>query len=224
MKNISDRLSKVMDHCGDLQLYYDYNDKSFSIPYYFHGKQGYYLSFDPWNGCELRCTYDYELVEIYKNSIKIEKELWHKYRRTYHWENCRLHRKELREFLNKFGPISSPKSRKWQDSRIQYDRNSHLTKNICDNLSPFLKGGEREGKVPIIHIPNVRIYAILNKKKGGGFESMDYCPFCGAKFSRRLDEELTKVLQIEYDLKSWKDYKKAPAEFHSDEWWKKRGL
>jgi Zn-finger nucleic acid-binding protein len=58
----------------------------------------------------------------------------------------------------------------------------------------------------------------------GGFEAMNYCPFCGAKFPERLDGELSKILQTEYGLESWKEYKKAPKEFKTDEWWKKRGL
>ena len=53
---------------------------------------------------------------------------------------------------------------------------------------------------------------------------MDYCPFCGAKLPERLDSKLTEILQKEYGLTSWRDYKKAPKEFHTDEWWKKREL
>ena len=224
MENISDRLFKVINNCSNLQLDYDHEDKYFSIPLYFHGKQGYYLSFDPWNGSELMCTYDYEFVNNYTNSIKSEKELWNKHRWECYLENSKLLEKELNEFLNKFGPIISPKNRKWQDLQIKCDRKSHLTEEGCDNFSNLLKGGEKEYMTPIIHIPNIRTYAILNKKEYGGFEPMDYCPFCGAKFPKRLDEELSKILQSEYGLESWKDYKKAPHEFHNNEWWKKRDL
>ena len=91
-------------------------------------------------------------------------------------------------------------------------------------FSWFLKGGKKEGMTSIIHIPNIRTYAILNKKEYGGFEPMDYCPFCGAKLPERLDSKLTEILQKEYGLTSWRDYKKAPKEFHTDEWWKKREL
>jgi hypothetical protein len=53
---------------------------------------------------------------------------------------------------------------------------------------------------------------------------MDYCPFFGTKFPERLDDELTEILRKEYGLGSWKDYKKAPPEFQTDEWWKNREL
>ncbi|MDR2806838.1 MAG: hypothetical protein LBB11_01610 [Puniceicoccales bacterium] len=224
MENISECLLKVVNNCSSLQLHYDDEDKYFSIPMYFHGKQGYCLSFDPWNGVELRCTYDYEFVSGYKNSIKTEKKLWKKHRWACYLENSKLHEKELNEFLNKFGPIDSIKNRKWQDAQIKYDRDLHLAKEVCINLSYFLKGGEKEYITPIIHIPNIRTYAILNKRECGGFEPIKYCPFCGAEFPKRLDEKLSEILQSEYGLESWKDYEKAPIEFHSDKWWKKRKL
>lgn len=95
---------------------------------------------------------------------------------------------------------------------------------VCESLSYYIDGGDDEGMTSIIHIPNIRTYAILNKKEYGGFEPMDYCPFCGAKLPERLDGKLTEILQKEYGLTSWRDYKKAPKEFRTDEWWKKRGL
>jgi hypothetical protein len=165
VENISECLFKVISNCSKLQLYYDHEDKCFSIPLYFHGEQGYYFSFDPWNGSELRCMYDREFVSNYNNNIRIEKKLWKKDRWRCYLDNSKLHEKELHEFLGKFGRVSSPQNRKWQDLQLRCDRNSHLVKGVCDNLSYFLKGGEKEHMVPIIHIPNIRIYAILNKKE-----------------------------------------------------------
>ena len=109
-------------------------------------------------------------------------------------------------------------------NEIKSENLKHTYPSVCTELSWFLKGGDEEGMTSIIHIPNIRTYAILNKKEYGGFEPMDYCPFCGAKLPERLDGKLTEILQKEYGLNSWKDYKKAPHEFHTDEWWKKRGL
>jgi hypothetical protein len=99
--------------------------------------------------------------------------------------------------------------------------------NCCDLLTIFASGDTvLNGAVNLVYLPNVRLYALFNNPvfDDKGFEPMDYCPFCGAKFPERLDEELSKILQRECGLESWKDYKKAPQEFHSDEWWKKRGL
>ena len=54
-----------------------------------------------------------------------------------------------------------------------------------------------------------------------------YCPWCGKKLPEPLDEEWTRILTEEYGIK-WPDLEqnkhKIPAEFLTDEWWKKRGL
>ncbi|GHS92690.1 hypothetical protein AGMMS49949_05110 [Alphaproteobacteria bacterium] len=90
----------------------------------------------------------------------------------------------------------------------------------------------------VIFHPNIRTFGIIEKKKfssveelwdgepknSAPFQPINYCYHCGAKFPDRLDKELTKILQKEYGLDSWRDYKKAPKEFHTDAWWKKRGL
>ncbi|MDR3317751.1 MAG: hypothetical protein LBS71_03025 [Puniceicoccales bacterium] len=97
--------------------------------------------------------------------------------------------------------------------------------NCCDLLTIFTNGDTvLNGAVNLIYFSNVRLYALLDNHvfHDDNFEPIDYCPFCGFKFPRRLDEELTKILQTEYGLESWKDYKKAPEEFHSDKWWKER--
>jgi hypothetical protein len=90
---------------------------------------------------------------------------------------------------------------------------------------------------PIIYAPNIRTYGILRERNFKdsywfeehdilecAFEAINYCDTCGAKLPEKLDQKLTEILQKEYGLDSWKDYKKAPQEFHSDEWWKKRRL
>jgi hypothetical protein len=95
----------------------------------------------------------------------------------------------------------------------------------CDSMFNLLdKNGHDSFRSYINYFPIVRTYVIYNKKELSDFIPMDYCPFCGIKFPKRLDEELTEILKSEYGLNSWKDYKKAPPEFHTDEWWKKRGL
>ena len=178
---LSKRLNDYINGRSNLQLQYDEHDKYFSIPLYFHGVQGYYMFFDPWNGEEIGRTF-----AIYTENAKISRRKWKK--------------------------------------QIQREVKKHEYPTLCSELSWFLKGGKEEGMTSIIHVPNIRTYAILNKKEYGGFEPMDYCPFCGAKLPERLDEKLTEILQTKYGLKSWRDYKKAPQEFHTDEWWRKRGL
>ena len=57
---------------------------------------------------------------------------------------------------------------------------------------------------------------------------LHFCPFCGTKLPKELITEFYDVLQNEYnfDLNNldYPDFKNAPEEMQSDEWWKKRGL
>ncbi|GHS92696.1 hypothetical protein AGMMS49949_05130 [Alphaproteobacteria bacterium] len=87
-------------------------------------------------------------------------------------------------------------------------------KNIFDNKFKMI------GSNPI-----VRCFFLKNRVCfSEGCTEIVYCPFCGTKFPDRLDKELTKILREEYGLDSWRDYKKAPKEFHTDAWWKNRKL
>jgi hypothetical protein len=213
-----------------LQLRYDSEGEYFVIPFYYHGMEGYYLFFDPWTGEELWRIYDYDYLERYEGSVKIakhllkNKELVKAFGKETFLEGLKSAEDKLAEFLKIYGPVDSTENRKCWDREVEESHEQHLEKDGCDSLLYLLKNGDREGESSIIHIPSIRTYAILNKKECGGFEPMDYCPFCGAKFPDRLDSKLTEILRSEYGLESWKDYKKAPAEFHCDEWWKKRGL
>ncbi|MDR1366842.1 MAG: hypothetical protein LBJ13_02980 [Puniceicoccales bacterium] len=126
-------------------------------------------------------------------------------------------------------------SRMWWDENICIHQRQHKAKKRrCDALDYEIY----EGDDPVIYWPHIRTYGLLKKKKCAlkqfrfnfdynndrrkydGFVPLDYCYFCGAKLPKRLDEELSKILQRECGLESWKDYKKAPKEFHSDEWWR----
>jgi hypothetical protein len=53
-----------------------------------------------------------------------------------------------------------------------------------------------------------------------------YCPWCGAKLPKGLGFKWIEVLKDEYGIKDpiFDDADKVPAEFETDEWWKKRGL
>ena len=93
--------------------------------------------------------------------------------------------------------------------------------SCCEKIKVFTWGGGLENILGLIYVPNIRAYILLNNHiYKSGYEYLDYCPFCGSKFPERLDDKLSEILKLE----SWKDYKKAPSEFHTDEWWRKRGL
>ncbi len=54
----------------------------------------------------------------------------------------------------------------------------------------------------------------------------EFCPWCGYQFMTNLRHVLFDILEKEYELnpRITKHRKEIPAEFETDEWWKKRGL
>ncbi|AIL66127.1 hypothetical protein NOVO_09065 [Rickettsiales bacterium Ac37b] len=60
----------------------------------------------------------------------------------------------------------------------------------------------------------------------GANKELYYCPWCGTKLPKSLDIKWMQVLREEYGIKDpiFDDADKVPPEFHTDEWWKKRGL
>ncbi|MDR2666804.1 MAG: hypothetical protein LBB34_01645 [Holosporales bacterium] len=136
----------------------------------------------------------------------------------------------------------------WLFKIFEEKKKLHSKERYCTSLESRTRYSER-GDSSLVEIPNVRVVAILNKVKHGGWTgeqirsfhwrsiyqglekwtfkgwtALDFCPFCGASLPERLDKKIIEVLRDEYCLTSWKDYKKAPHEFHTDEWWRKRGL
>jgi hypothetical protein len=58
---------------------------------------------------------------------------------------------------------------------------------------------------------------------------IDYCPWCGIKMPKSLEDQWDEILEKEYGIvitEPWnkKQLSQIPDEFNSDEWWKKRGL
>lgn len=97
-------------------------------------------------------------------------------------------------------------------------------RHCCDDMNYFLND---DNKVMNYH-PARREYSVkLTKFTKAIF---DYCPWCGTKLPKPLDDELdneiTKTLGIskdDIDLDTYND-PRLPEEFKTDEWWKKRGL
>ena len=57
---------------------------------------------------------------------------------------------------------------------------------------------------------------------------IDNCPWCGTRLPNDLRTKFIDILEHEYGietdvLRCW-DIADLPAEFRTDEWWKKRGL
>ena len=76
----------------------------------------------------------------------------------------------------------------------------------------------------IIYLSENRSFLIKVNQHIG--QEIQYCPWCGTKLPKELSNEWWDILEKEYNiiypLESERD--KVPAEFWTDEWWKKRGL
>jgi len=88
-----------------------------------------------------------------------------------------------------------------------------------------------ESKISIGYSGKFRSYYINLKGSGGG-QRIHYCPWCGKKLPKILDDEydqeLSKATGIAIDNITLDTYSSSnpnlPLEFRTDEWWKKRGL
>lgn len=123
----------------------------------------------------------------------------------------------------------------WMKIDNKNRRDEHRNEGICYELEYAVNSD-----IPIIYRENLRAFGILHGtsvpdnssveeirdfKYNNKFIPINYCYYCGdAIYEALLVDQLDKILREEYGLNSWKDYRKAPEEFHTYEWWKKRGL
>jgi hypothetical protein len=77
----------------------------------------------------------------------------------------------------------------------------------------------------VMWIPKFREYG-LQDKNSTSYLPMHYCFNCGTALPESLRNLWFDILEKEYGLESplGNDKKKVPAEFQTDEWWKKKGL
>jgi hypothetical protein len=190
------------------------------------------ISFDPWTGQWIDASFENDYCHAL---FELEKQ--GKYVGMYDGEFN----------IETEGP-EELKGKEWLFRKFKENRNLHTNERHCTSLESSTRFVSR-CDTSLIEVPNIRVVAVLNRIEYGGwteeqfdafewrnwqqalekweFEGwtpLDYCPFCGAKLPERLDKKIMEVLESEYGLKSWEDYKKAPHEFHTDEWWRKRGL
>ena len=71
-------------------------------------------------------------------------------------------------------------------------------------------------------------YFKRDSDKSFGLYRLGYCPFCGAALPKDRLLEFEEILEKEYNIElkdiDIHDPSTYPKEFHTDEWWKKRGL
>ncbi|HEV2916118.1 MAG TPA: hypothetical protein VGW78_00060 [Candidatus Babeliales bacterium] len=92
----------------------------------------------------------------------------------------------------------------------------------CDLLKQLLN----DCSVHLHYSRRFRRYSIQLLGKNS-VQQMIYCFCCGKKFPESLFDKWYETLEKEYGLNdptSKKQEKLIPAEFQTDEWWKKRGL
>jgi hypothetical protein len=84
---------------------------------------------------------------------------------------------------------------------------------------------KKDERCSIWYDPQLRDYTI--PLDGSSMDPIWYCPWCGKKLPESLDREWEDVIAKElgeeyvgYPIK----VDELPPEFHTDEWWKKRGL
>jgi hypothetical protein len=79
------------------------------------------------------------------------------------------------------------------------------------------------GKEKVIYYDCItRCYAIRISKRV--VQSIRFCPWCGIKLPTDLTNELSTILLDQLKLDDIFDDPRMPAEFKTDEWWKKRNL
>jgi len=107
----------------------------------------------------------------------------------------------------------------------------YMKMHVDDFLYKKLDGYDI-AKSRIWYDPQHRSYGLMNYT--GDWDDvhpswMEYCPFCGKKLPKELDDDdMDPYLMKEY---GWTEddcwgypRRELPDEFKTDEWWKKRGL
>jgi hypothetical protein len=102
---------------------------------------------------------------------------------------------------------------------------------LCDRLLDVdtccetLKKRLNNCRIGIRYDRQDRSYAIKERYMSG-YNSITHCPWCGSKLPSDLYDTREEVLKKEFgiDEDDRTQAKKVPAEFLTDEWWKKRGL
>jgi Domain of unknown function (DUF6980) len=94
----------------------------------------------------------------------------------------------------------------------------------CDALKRNLN----DCGVHLVYHPRKRIYGIKIVGTPTSYVQMNYCYLCGKKFPFDLNDEWERILREEYNIddpyNDKEQIKRIPAEFQTEEWWKKRGL
>ena len=102
----------------------------------------------------------------------------------------------------------------------------YLKEHCCSLMQDFLE----ENKVAIGYSKKLRAYYIDLKTSKIACQTMYFCPWCGKKLPKILEDEYDQAISVKLSipigditLETYDD-PRLPLEFKTDEWWKKRGL
>ncbi len=96
------------------------------------------------------------------------------------------------------------------------EKNEHC----CDYMDYYCRLGS-----DVEYNPRMRRYD-LKLNGASAIEYLFYCPWCGKKLPKFLNDEWDEIIGGDLGLLHpfFEDKDKVPKEFWTDEWWKKRGL
>lgn len=96
-----------------------------------------------------------------------------------------------------------------------------MKKNCCADMNEILQSP----KGSIRYLPQFREYILESPGDSLICLSLNYCPWCGTCLPPSLRDTFFDILEKEYNLDlDILTLDKAPAEFQSDSWWKKRNI
>jgi hypothetical protein len=104
------------------------------------------------------------------------------------------------------------------------------TNPVNNHCCPTMERVLERGDSALFYEPVIRRYAIkeLHEDTTGVMaNTIKFCPWCSTKLPPSLADAWEETLKKEFGIKNPMDaYRKktVPAEFLTNEWWKKRGL
>lgn len=113
-----------------------------------------------------------------------------------------------------------------RDKQLEEDKKNYKGRHCCLIMDYSVDKSDPQNVSPCSYNPKFREY-YLQATVGPGGGKIDYCPYCGTKLPEGLSDLWFDTLEQEYGLDDpgWPEQEaKMPAEFFTDEWWKKRRL
>lgn len=95
-----------------------------------------------------------------------------------------------------------------------------------DQCCSRMKAALDDTALPLNYEPRFRSYHIHLTPPSIAMITIDICPWCGTRLPENLRDQWFDTLEeLGIDINDYHDGKvEIPKEFHSEEWWCKRGL